>query len=135
MIHIENKRYYRGNGIYIGRPSLLGNPFVIGRDGTRLEVVSQYRRWLWLQIKLRGKVYYELRRIGELARRGDVALICWCKEPCHVIPCHGDVVKSAIEWMNCHVAPAPEMQQQQAAKSKIWLSGQRYWLALLSEPV
>ncbi len=27
MIRIENKKYYRGGGVYIGRPSLLGNPF------------------------------------------------------------------------------------------------------------
>jgi hypothetical protein len=28
MIRIENRRTYRGEGIYIGRPSLLGNPTV-----------------------------------------------------------------------------------------------------------
>jgi len=34
MIMIENKKTYRGNGIYIGRPSLLGIPYAIGKDGT-----------------------------------------------------------------------------------------------------
>ena len=54
MIRIENKKYYIGDGIYIGRPSLLGNPYVIGRDGTRPEVVIQYRRWLWVSLRLVG---------------------------------------------------------------------------------
>ena len=27
MIRIVNRRTYRGEGIYIGRPSLLGNPY------------------------------------------------------------------------------------------------------------
>lgn len=97
MISIENKNYFRGDGIYIGRPSPLGNPFVIGRDGARPEVVAQYRRWLWRHIKLRDKVYRELKRIAELARRGDVTLICWCKKPGHEIPCHGDYVELKVK--------------------------------------
>ena len=32
--------------VYIGRPGKWGNPFVIGRDGTRGEVVAKYRAYL-----------------------------------------------------------------------------------------
>jgi hypothetical protein len=32
--------------VYIGRPSIWGNPFVIGRDGDRAEVIGQYEAWL-----------------------------------------------------------------------------------------
>ena len=32
---VVNKRDYKGPGEYIGRPSCLGNPFHIGRDGNR----------------------------------------------------------------------------------------------------
>jgi Domain of unknown function (DUF4326) len=46
MIRIENKKYYSGDGVYIGRPSILGNPFKIGKDGTREEVGQKYRVWL-----------------------------------------------------------------------------------------
>lgn len=56
MIRIENKKTYRGEGVYIGRPSLLGNPFKIGQHGTREEVVQRYKAWLWRQIQLRGEV-------------------------------------------------------------------------------
>jgi hypothetical protein len=29
--------------VYVGRPSKWGNPFVIGRDGSRDEVIAKYR--------------------------------------------------------------------------------------------
>jgi len=50
MIKIVNKRNYTGPGIYIGRPSPLGNPFVIGRDGDREEVIRKYREFLKIAI-------------------------------------------------------------------------------------
>lgn len=96
MIRIENKKTYRGEGVYIGRPSLLGNPFKIGEHGTREEVIQRYRAWLWQQINLRGAVYRELERLAAKAKNGDLVLICWCKPA----SCHGDVIKSAVEWVN-----------------------------------
>jgi len=50
MIRIENKRTYRGAGVYIGRPGLLGNPFEIGVHGDREDVIRLYRQWLWGRI-------------------------------------------------------------------------------------
>jgi Domain of unknown function (DUF4326) len=114
MIRIENKKHYRGDGVYIGRPSLLGNPFKIGKDGTREEVTALYRVWLWEQIKRRGAVYQELKRLAAIARQGDLVLICWCKERDKDVGCHGDPVKRAIEWLNSkqqfsvwHIAEIP----------------------------
>ena len=100
MITIENKKTYRGDGVYIGRPSLLGNPYVIGKDGTRDQVIGLYRSWLWRQIELRSEVYQELRRLAEKANEEDMVLICWCKHPKFPTGCHGDVVKRAIEWLH-----------------------------------
>ena len=76
MIRIENKKYYRGEGVYIGRPSLLGNPFKIGKGGMRQEVIRKYGVWLWEQIKRWGAVYWELERLVVIARLGDLTLIC-----------------------------------------------------------
>lgn len=101
MITIENKKTYRGEGIYIGRSmpglpgSVLGNPFKIGRDGAREDALVRYRRWLWEQIALKNEVYFELRRIADLAAHGDIALLCWCAPK----PCHAEIVKRAVEWM------------------------------------
>jgi hypothetical protein len=46
VILIRNQKRYQGPGVNVGRPSGLGNPFVIGRDGGRDEVIEKYRVWL-----------------------------------------------------------------------------------------
>lgn len=64
--------------VYIGRPSRWGNPFKIGRDGTREEVIAKYRAWVQSQPAL-------MAALPEL--RGKV-LGCWCKPEA----CHGDTL-------------------------------------------
>ncbi len=64
--------------VYIGRPSKWGNPFVMGVDGLRADVVRQYEEWIEGQPKLLGA-------LGEL--RGKV-LGCFCAPA----ECHGDVL-------------------------------------------
>lgn len=64
--------------IYIGRPSKWGNPFVIGRDGSRAEVVAKYRAWIVAQPALMAV-------LDELRGRD---LVCWCAP----LACHGDVL-------------------------------------------
>jgi hypothetical protein len=76
-IHVVSKKVYKGDGVYIGRPSSLGNPFVIGKDGDRAEVIAKYRIWLWGQVKARGVVFAELVRIKKLAKRGYLHLVCF----------------------------------------------------------
>jgi len=94
-IYVVNKKSFKGEGIYVGRPSVLGNPFAIGRDGDRAEVIGKYRVWLWKQVKARAEVFEELVRIKRKAEAEDVYLVCWCKP----LACHGDVVKACVEWM------------------------------------
>jgi len=95
MIRIENRRTYRGEGIYIGRPSLLGNPYSV-REYGRQEAIRLCRRWLWDRILERGELYAELKRLAEMAKHGDLTLICWCAPE----PCHGDMVRRSVEWLN-----------------------------------
>lgn len=68
-----------GADVYIGRPSPYGNPFEIGRDGTRSEVIEKFRDWLLANP-------YMLR----MARRDLLGktLGCWCAPA----ECHGDVL-------------------------------------------
>lgn len=42
--------------VYIGRPSQWGNPFVIGYDGNRAEVIEKYRAWVQTQPELMAKL-------------------------------------------------------------------------------
>lgn len=64
--------------VFIARPSKWGNPFHIGRDGTRDEVIAKYRRWILKQPELMADLH-ELR--GKILG-------------CHCYPkrCHGEVL-------------------------------------------
>ncbi len=55
MINVVNKKTYRGGGVYIGRPSPLGNPYIHIADRRTLaehvvemrdEAVARYAEWL-----------------------------------------------------------------------------------------
>ena len=64
--------------VYIGRPSKWGNPFVIGRDGTRDDVIARYEAWLLEQPEL----------VDTLPELAGKTLGCWCAPRA----CHGDVL-------------------------------------------
>ena len=87
MCTVVNK-YKEDYDVYIGRGSKWGNPFVIGKDGTREEVIEKYRLWLWEQIK-GGHILKE-----DLLRLDNQRLGCFCKPQA----CHGDVIARAVEW-------------------------------------
>jgi hypothetical protein len=60
--------------VYVGRPSKWGNPFAIGRDGSRDEVIAKYRAWIVRQPTLMAALH-------ELSGKN---LVCWCApERCH----------------------------------------------------
>jgi O-acetyl-ADP-ribose deacetylase (regulator of RNase III) len=69
--------------VYIGRPSKWGNPFRIGPDGNRKEVIEKYRAWIAEQPEL-------LKSLPELKGK---RLGCYCKP----LACHGDVLADLIE--------------------------------------
>jgi hypothetical protein len=99
----------RGHRAYQLKPSPLANPFVIGRHGSREQVVALYRRWLWEQVKegMAGKpnaAWDELKYLQLSAKRltrnwdfSYLELTCWCNE---WELCHGDVIVNCLEWMN-----------------------------------
>lgn len=64
--------------VFIGRPSKWGNPFAIGRDGSRAEVIDRYDAWLDSQPEL----------LAALPELDGKVLVCFCKPA----RCHGDVL-------------------------------------------
>lgn len=74
VVHCKKEPY----DVYIGRPSRWGNPFAMGRDGTREQVIEKYRAWLQTKPDLMARLP---------ALKGKT-LGCWC----HPLPCHGDVL-------------------------------------------
>lgn len=80
VVNKRNEAY----DIDIGRPGKWGNPFYIGPDGTREEVIGKYRKWIT------GPGIYKLKDLEELR---DKRLGCYCAP----LPCHGDVLKELLE--------------------------------------
>lgn len=82
--------------VYVGRPTALGNPFQIGRDGSRETVVAMYRAWLWNRLREPGSAQrLAMEDLLREAEKGPMELLCWCAP----LACHGDVIKAALEWM------------------------------------
>lgn len=75
VVHMKRDRY----DVYIGRPTIWGNKFEIGKDGTREEVLAKYEAWLQERPSFIAMVKRDL--------RGKV-LGCWCKPKA----CHGDIL-------------------------------------------
>lgn len=67
--------------VYVGRPSKWGNPFEIGKDGTREQVIEKFAFWFSRaeQMDLVVAARRELR---------GKSLVCWCAPD----PCHADVL-------------------------------------------
>lgn len=74
VVHLKRDRY----DVRIDRATKWGNPFVLGRDGTREEVIAQYEEWLLGQPGLVTSLH---------GLRGKI-LGCWCAP----LACHGDVL-------------------------------------------
>ena len=78
MITVGNKKH-GARGIYVGRPSPLGNPFVLHREEQRAAVIRDYEDWLAEQLlDPSSPTSREIHRLAELARKQDLCLVCWC---------------------------------------------------------
>lgn len=76
--------------VYVGRPSKWGNPFTIGRDGTRKEVIEKYKRYI--ENELLYQDTYAMsnspKDILDIAELKGKCLVCWCAP----LPCHADIL-------------------------------------------
>ena len=71
------------DAVYIGRPSKWVNPFVIGANGTRDDVIKKYREWLLARPYIMEIVKKEL---------AGKDLVCFCSPK----ECHGDVLMKVV---------------------------------------
>ena len=79
VVNINNSEHQ----VYIGRASKWGNPYVEGKDGTRMEVILKYKQYLLSNKELMDSI---------MELDGKV-LGCHCKPK----PCHGDIIVEVIE--------------------------------------
>ncbi|MCX5930389.1 MAG: DUF4326 domain-containing protein [Cyanobacteria bacterium] len=80
----------------MGRPTALGNPFAIGRDGSRAEGIQLYRAWLWRHMQQPG--FPQRRALEQLLQQtatGRLELLSWCAP----LACHAEVIRSALHWL------------------------------------
>ncbi len=97
VIHVSEMKNFP-DAVYIGRAnrwrrlaaSPLANPFVIGRDGTRIDVLYKYNDHMTRQIAYRGDRQF----IEALIACRNRPLACWCRRSDEAIGdhngCHGD---------------------------------------------
>ena len=93
---LEDRPEHDGT-VRIDRKSRWGNSFIIGRHGSREDVIEFYRRRLWCLIE------QELVSLDDLASLQGKRLACWCAP----LPCHGDVLTRAAEWAARRIARMP----------------------------
>lgn len=101
-IIVVNKKFYKGPSEYVGRPSILGNPFShkeksIAKYKTETveEAIEKYKIWLKQKIDSGDEaVINELCRLKLLSEKGDLYLGCWC------VPfgeCHAETIAAVLE--------------------------------------
>ena len=88
---------------YIGRGSVLGNPFTHLKTSTqattivatREEAIAKYEPYLLEQIKLNNwDILNAINRLKDFHNNGEIInLVCYCKPK----SCHGDFTKKLVE--------------------------------------
>lgn len=77
--------------VYAGRPGPLGNPYQIGPDGDRVEVIRKFSIDFKERLRLDEKYRNYLTSI-----RLAPALYCHCARP---LPCHAEVIAAYLETL------------------------------------
>ena len=74
------------------KDSPFANPFKVGKNGTREEVINKYRDYIVAKIE-NGEISYE-----QIENLKGKTLGCWCHGPDEVDPpCHGDVLVKILD--------------------------------------
>lgn len=102
MIRIENAKTYRGDGFRVGRPSPLGNPFLVDAKNSRTKVIAQYREWLLKRLETdnpTSKAFMVL--VEHYRKEGIMTLICHCcvtseKYDPPFLQCHAEVIREFV---------------------------------------
>lgn len=111
VVHVKDKV---PGAVYIGRRmpghigSVFANPFKIGRDGNRQEVLEKYREYLRTNPVLRA----------HLPKLQGKVLACWCRHEGEPINpgnvCHGDVILEELFKLE-HAAYCQSLKAQAAS--------------------
>jgi hypothetical protein len=104
MITVVNKYKHVPtiNDVYIGRGSILGNPFTSIKNketkaifscDTREESIELFEKYLSNELKKKNQVLCsEMNRLWVLSKTTNINLVCFCKPK----SCHGDIIKKIL---------------------------------------
>jgi len=92
----DREDYPADQVVYIGRPSPWGNPYVMGRDGTRDEVVDEFESFFLNKVEEDAE--FREKTLKEL--KGKI-LMCYCKPEA----CHGDIIAEWCDSQSAQEAP------------------------------
>jgi hypothetical protein len=114
---VVNVRRTKVYDLFIGRPSALGSPFVIGRDGNRAVCLAKYA---YLFLTYPGVA-------GIAAKLAGKTLGCFCSPR----PCHGHILAQVADgtW-DPELSPSPG---ETADDYVDWLIQNPDWPAILLE--
>lgn len=90
VVNLKEEHY----DVRIDRKTKWGNPFIIGKDGTRDEVIQKFECWIVEQEHL-------MSALGELKGK---KLGCWCKPG----KCHGDILATLADQYNFQEKPSSD---------------------------
>lgn len=84
------------DGLYIGRPSALANPFKVETGRSRRQAIEQFRKWAIHTVTQLPEHPFTV-AMKNLKARHDagehIDLVCSCKPKA----CHGDVITELLE--------------------------------------
>lgn len=85
VVNVRCDPFGDGNGtdVYVGRPSIWGNPYIIGKHGSRAEVIAWYRDYV------RSNSFLMSQLPSLMGKR----LGCHCAP----MPCHADALVELID--------------------------------------
>lgn len=84
---VNLRTYKERDVVLIDRRTTFGNPFKIGKDGDRQEVVDKYRDYFNKRLKTDEQFCQSV-----CSLKGCI-LGCWCTP----LLCHGDII---VEWLD-----------------------------------
>lgn len=89
VIHIKNTpKNYKSNSeyVYVGRPSIFGNPYTLIDESKREEVIQQYKQYFEEALQIE-----EFK--NEVLKLKNKILVCYCNP----LRCHADII---AEYLN-----------------------------------
>ena len=83
IVHCKRQKY----DVYVGRPSIFGNPFTLKDDSNREEVIELYKRYFYQKIETNSQFKKAIDKL-----KGKI-LGCWC----YPKDCHARIIIDYLE--------------------------------------